>query len=161
MDTRFVNGLSDNTRKSMTELLNSRLADAIDLTLAVKQAHWALKGNGFIGVHKLLDDVADRLSESADLMAERIMVIGGQAKGTLQTANEASKMSPYPSDINAIEDHITALTERFSDVGARVHIAIDEAGEAGDEGTADILTEISRQIDKDAWFIGANIGNNE
>lgn len=30
------------------------------------------------------------------------------------------------------------------------------AGEAGDEDTADLFTEISRTVEKDTWFIGAN-----
>ncbi len=156
LDTRFVGGLADNTRAAMAELLNERLADAIALTLAVKQAHWNLKGPGFIGVHELLDEVAVRLRGSADTMAERCQVIGGQARGTVEVAAEAARMDPYPTDIVAVEDHVRALTARFADVGGRVRAAIDAAGEAGDEDTADLFTEVSRQIDKDGWFIGAN-----
>jgi starvation-inducible DNA-binding protein len=157
MDTRFAQGLSDNTRKSVIELLNNSLADMINLSLAVKQAHWTLKGEGFIGVHEMLDDVALRVNESVDTIAERIQIIGGQAQGTLKAVNDNSKMKPYPSDISEISDHIKELTKRFSDVGKRIRDAIDEAGDAGDEDTADLFTGVSRQIDKDAWFIGANV----
>ena len=55
MPTAFVSNLSDNTRKEMIALLNERLADAIDLTLGIKQAHWNIKGSSFIGIHELLD----------------------------------------------------------------------------------------------------------
>ena len=156
LDTRFVSGLEDNTRKAVIDLLNARIADVIDLTLAVKQAHWNLKGTGFIGVHELLDDVADRLRESVDTMAERCQVIGGQAQGTLQVANKRSEMTPYPTDLVDVQDHVRALTERFAEVGARVRKSIEEAEEAGDADSEDLFTEVSRQIDKDAWFIGAN-----
>src|SRR5687767_1180465 len=47
------NDLPDNTRKAMIALLNARLVDAIDLRLAVKQAHWNVKGPTFIALHEL------------------------------------------------------------------------------------------------------------
>lgn len=157
LDTRFVSGLNDNTRKTVITLLNKRLADMIDLALAVKQAHWTLKGPGFIGVHEMLDQVVDRVNESADMIAERVQVIGGQAQGTLQVVSAETQMAPYPADLVNLDDHVTALVARMADVGERVRAAIGEAGEVGDEDTADLFTEVSRQLDKDAWFIGANI----
>ena len=156
LDTRFVGGLADNTRAAMAELLNERLADTIALTLAVKQAHWNLKGPGFIGVHELLDEVAGRLRDSSDTIAERAQVIGGTARGTVETVQGAARMDPYPTDLVVVEEHVRALTSRFADVGGRLREAIDAAGEAGDEDTADLFTEVSRQVDKDGWFIGAN-----
>lgn len=156
MPRSFVTYLSENARKDVIGLLNDRLADTVDLTQAVKQAHWNLKGPGFIGVHELLDQVADHLRDASDLMAERAVILGGVAQGTLQQSAANSSLAPYPADIIAIEDHIEALVERFGDYGAKLRKAIDAAGEAGDEDTADLFTEVSRTADKDAWFIGSN-----
>ena len=50
-------GIKSNTKTAMIELLNARLADAIDLALITKQAHWNLKGPTFIAVHEFLDEV--------------------------------------------------------------------------------------------------------
>ncbi len=156
MPEHFVDELDQGARKQMVDLLNSNLSNVIALTLAVKQAHWNLKGSGFIGVHELLDDVADRLREGADLMAERAVILGGFAKGTLEVAAETSDMAAYPVEESDITAHIKALKERFMALGGTVRKAMDTAAEAGDEDTADILTEVSRALDKDAWFIGAN-----
>ncbi|MBU2360598.1 MAG: DNA starvation/stationary phase protection protein Dps [Alphaproteobacteria bacterium] len=152
----FVAGLDGQTRKKSIDILNANLAEGIALTLAVKQAHWNLKGQGFIGVHELLDDVAARLRDGTDLLAERAVILGGFARGTQEVVADTAKMEPYPVEISSINDHIAALKERFLSVGEAVRKGIDAAGEAGDEDTADILTEVSRAIDKDAWFIGAN-----
>ena len=156
MPENFAAGLEDNTRNTMIDLLNERLADTVDLTLAVKQAHWNLKGPGFIGVHELLDEVADRLRDSADLMAERAVILGGIARGTLRVAAERSSLEAYPVELTDVHAHCRELTDRFKTLGASLRQAMEAAGDAGDEDTADLFTEVSRQIDKDAWFIGAN-----
>uniref|UniRef100_UPI00222FB5FD ferritin-like domain-containing protein n=1 Tax=Klebsiella pneumoniae TaxID=573 RepID=UPI00222FB5FD len=76
--------LKSNTRTAMIELLNKRLADAIDLKLAIKQAHWNIKGPSFIAIHELFDQVAARVEEHGDTLAERIVQLGGIAAGTTQ-----------------------------------------------------------------------------
>ena len=156
MPEAFVRNLNDNARAEMTALLNARLADAIDLTLAVKQAHWNIKGSSFIGIHELLDDVADRCREHADTIAERCVILGGQAKGTSQTVASDTSLAPYPVEAQHQSHHVDALKDRFMDFGAKLRSSIEAAGDAGDEDTADLFTEVSRAIDKDAWFIGAH-----
>ena len=146
-------------RTKMVDLLNANLKETIALTLAVKQAHWNLKGRGFIGVHELLDDVADRLRDGADLMAERAAILGGFAEGTIEAVAKDATLEAYPIEESDIEKHIEALKTRFMYVGGKLRDAMDEAADAGDEDTADLFTEVSRGVDKDAWFIGANAAN--
>lgn len=156
MPDTFVAGLDGQARKKSIDVLNGCVAETIALRLAVKQAHWNLKGPGFIGVHEMLDAVSARLGESTDTMAERAVVLGGSAHGTLEAVAETTKMAAYPVEEQDINDHIKALKDRFLSVGEIVRKGIDATGDAGDEGTADVLTEVSRAIDQDAWFIGAN-----
>lgn len=157
MPESFVSGLNDQTRHKMIDLLNARLADTVALTLAVKQAHWNVKGAGYIGVHELLDEVADRLRDGADQMAERAVILGGFAKGTAEVVAEKSTVDAYPVELTPLEDHVAALKERFMAVGEKLREAIAEASDAGDADTEDLFTEVSRAIDKDAWFIGSNV----
>lgn len=156
MPQNFVAEIKQDARQQMIDLLNANLSNAIALTLAVKQAHWNLKGAGFIGVHELLDAVADRARESADMIAERAVMLGGFAEGTLETVANTATIEPYPKDISDITKHVEALRQRFMFVGGELRKAIDVANKAGDADTADIFTQISRAVDKDAWFIGAN-----
>ncbi|MFT3986536.1 DNA starvation/stationary phase protection protein Dps [Aestuariivirga sp.] len=153
----FIPDIDSNVRKSMIALLNHRLADALDLKLAVKQAHWNIKGKTFIALHLLLDDVAGRVDENADTMAERIVQIGGTAKGTSQAVAKATSLPAYPLDITAQDDHVTALCERMFSFGNACRKDIEEADKAGDADTADILTQVSRAIDKDIWFLRSHL----
>ncbi len=52
------NNLPELTRREIIELLNRQLADAIDLGLQAKQAHWNVKGPHFVGLHELFDKAA-------------------------------------------------------------------------------------------------------
>ena len=84
-------GLKSNTKSAMIDLLNARLADAIDLALVTKQAHWNLKGPTFIAVHELLDTLRDDVDEHVDIIAERVAQLDGIALGTLQTVGKATQ----------------------------------------------------------------------
>ena len=156
MPESFVTGLDQQTQEQMCELLNARLAQGIDLRLAVKQAHWNLRGKGYIGVHELLDEVSARLGEGTDMIAERVAIMGGFARGTTQVVAENTDLEPYPVELTPIEDHIKALVQRFQHYGKSLREGIDAADEAGDEDAADLLTEVSRMVEKDTWFIGSN-----
>ena len=150
-------GLKSNTKTAMIALCNARLADAIDLSLAVKQAHWNLKGPNFIAVHELLDDVRARLDNNSDTVAERVAQLDGIALGTTQNVGEATQLPAYPTDIRKVADHVGALVERIAALGKSVREAIDTADAAGDAGTADIFTAFSRDLDKDLWFLKSHL----
>jgi len=151
------NDVSSNAKSVAMNLLNARLADAIDLALLTKQAHWNLKGPQFIAIHELLDTFRTEVDDHVDTMAERITQLGVTALGTTQTVAKATALSPYPTDIYAIKDHLAALIERYGQVANAVRKNIDEADEAGDPDTADIFTQVSRGLDKNLWFLEAHI----
>jgi len=147
------NDLKSNTKTAMIELLNARLADGIDLALVTKQAHWNLKGPGFIGIHEMLDGFRGQLDVHVDTVAERAVQLGGIALGTTQIVAGASKIKSYPTDIIAVKDHLAELIERYAEAAKSVRAAIDAADEAGDADTADIFTAYSRALDKALWFL--------
>ena len=63
----------------------------------------------------------------------------------------------FPPPSIAGIDYLQALVERYTLHGNAVREAIDQADEAGDADTADLFTEISRDLDKDLWFLQAHL----
>lgn len=155
------NDLKSNTKTQSIALLNARLANAIDLALLTKQAHWNVKGPQFIAIHKMLDKFRDELDGHVDTIAERAVQLGGTAHGTTQEVAKATSLKPYPTDIHKTKDHLAALIERYAASAKMARKAIDEADEAGDADTADIFTGYSRSLDKLLWFLEAHVQEKE
>ncbi len=147
------NTLSENIRGQSVEVLNRHLAAAIDLHAQVKQAHWNVRGPGFIAIHELFDRVAEAVEEYADMMAERAGGLGGTAHGTVQIAAEKSFLVPYPLQIADCNAHVFAVSNALAAFGQSVREAIGQATNFADLDTADLFTEVSRGIDKQLWFV--------
>lgn len=150
------NDLPQKVRSKVGSVLADRLADATDLMLQTKQAHWNVKGPNFIALHELFDKVNDSAEEWVDLIAERIVQLGGQAEGTLQATAARTSMTPYPISIVSGKDHVEALSSALASFGKKVRAAIDKTDKLGDKDTADLFTEVSRDVDKYLWFVEAH-----
>ena len=149
--------LSEKTRRNVIVTLNDRLSDAIDLQSQVKQAHWNVKGPHFIALHELFDKISDAMLEQIDEIAERITSLGGTAEGTVAVAARRSKLKNYPLSITSGRDHLLYLSTQLSVYGKSVRGAIDSTAELGDADTADLFTQLSREIDKYLWFLEAHL----
>jgi len=152
-----LNDISKANRRELNELLNQRLADAVDLQTQVKQAHWNVKGPNFISLHELFDEIYESVGEYVDLVAERIVQLGGIAEGTARVAASRSRLDEYPLDIAEGTAHVRALSKALADFGHEVRIAIDEAENLDDAGTSDLFTQVSRGIDKWLWMVEAHL----
>jgi len=151
------NDLSLATRRSLSEMLNEHLADAIDLHLQAKQAHWNIKGPSFVGLHELFDRVAAQARDYADDIAERAVALGGVARGTLQAVSGQSQLREYPTEIRDWRAHVRAMQDALATFGRGARRAIDDATALNDADTADLFTEISRGVDKSLWMVEAHL----
>ena len=149
--------ISAESREKLVEILNARLADAIDLKSQAKQAHWNVKGMNFIALHELFDQISTEAETFIDDIAERVTTLGGTAMGTVRVAAQRTTLSEYPLEITDGESHVDALSTALATFGKQVRADIDATDELGDADTADLLTGISRSTDKFLWFVEAHI----
>jgi starvation-inducible DNA-binding protein len=150
------NDISQQGRSELSALLNRRLADAIDLQLQLKQAHWNVKGPHFIGLHELFDKIAEDVETYVDEIAERAVQLGAVAQGTVRAAAATSRLEEYPPTISDGVAHVEAVAKALSTFGHEARVSIDEANTLDDADTADLFTEVSRGIDKWLWFVEAH-----
>jgi starvation-inducible DNA-binding protein len=158
---RTKNDLPAAARAEVVRLLNQRLADCVDLQTMCKQAHWNVKGPQFISLHKLFDEVSEDVESYVDLLAERIVQLGGIAEGTARAVAQRTTLLDYPLTIAVGRDHVLALSDVLSQFGRTVRIGIEEMNELEDAASADILTEICRGVDKWLWFVEAHVQDDD
>jgi len=144
-------------RGQVIPLLNQHLADTTDLFTQVKTAHWNVKGPQFIALHELFDKLAEELEGQADTVAERVTALGGLAIGTLRQAAGSSRLLELPAGTVDGLALVKALVERYAALAATARAAIHATTALEDAGTADLFTELSRELDKSLWFLEAHV----
>ncbi|HEY5751876.1 MAG TPA: DNA starvation/stationary phase protection protein Dps [Chthoniobacterales bacterium] len=149
--------LPEETKFAVIELLNRQLADAIDLGLQAKQAHWNVKGPQFLSLHALFDETAGLIGGITDELAERAVSLGGMASGTLQIVSATSRLPVYPADVFSGPDHLKPLSGSLSQFSKSAREAIGAVSALGDAVSADLFTEIAITTDKILWKVESHL----
>ena len=149
--------LANKDQKNTKAILQSRLVDCIDLMQQAKQAHWNVRGMHFLALHELFDKLHESLEESADQIAERIMQQDGIAEGTCKFVATHSSLPEFPKGIRDGNELIIFMHESLLVFRKLLEQNLDSLAKWNDPITADLLTDISRGIDKNLWFLDSHL----
>jgi starvation-inducible DNA-binding protein len=141
----------------MIGLLNQQLADCFDLYSQLKQAHWNVKGMNFIALHELFDEVAATVEGFVDTIAERVTALGADAQGTARMAADNTTLPEFPDNLDSGEAFVQAVAERVAAFSNSCRAGATTAMDSGDEATADVFIEITREMDKMLYFLESHI----
>ena len=144
-------------RAYLITLLNSTLSCSVDLRSHIKQAMWTVKGADVLQLQALFATMATELEAYADLVAERIAVLGGVARGTARTAATQSTLLEYPSDLIEGSAHVLALAERFASYSTALRTSMKHATDVEDVGSAALYTDITRGVEKRLGLLEAHL----
>jgi starvation-inducible DNA-binding protein len=150
---RKNNAMQEEQQAKLIEILNRRLADAIDLQLQSRQAYWNVKGPHFMALRELFNKITGGVEEYANLIAERIVQLGGRAEGTAHAVAGRSALDEHWLSSADGNGPIHALSTTLTDFSKHARYASAQASELQDADTAAIFTEIARGIDKWLWFV--------
>ena len=142
-------------RSRVTQSLSKQLADTIDLRSQTRQAHFNVKGANMEELKSLFDGLARDLRQFADLIAERIRMLGGQANATVRFAAAESNLRDYPVDALDAHDHLEALLSSYSRYELDTRYHMKAAQEDKDSETAGLLQAILVSIENNLWFLEA------
>lgn len=145
-------GINESDRQQIAEGLNKLMADTYTLYLKTHNFHWNVTGPMFQTLHLMFEQQYTELAIAVDDIAERIRSLGFPAPGTY---SEFVKLSSIPetSGVPKAEDMIRLLVEANEAVVRTARAAFPAAERAGDESTADLLTERMRLHEKTAWML--------
>ena len=114
-------------------------------------------GSFIIATERVSDELAHELDEAVDMTAERATALGGVALGTLRQGAAKTRLPEFPADAFTGAAVVEALAVRFAQLAKTTREAIDTADSLGDKSTADLFTEVSRELDKGLWFLEAHL----
>lgn len=135
----------------VAEALQKVLPELLALQALAKQAHWNVRGAGFLPCHELLDDLHQDAEDAADFVAERIVQFGKPADGQPETVAKA-RLASLPSGFISTDQAFSLLGGRTQAVVGLLRAAC-ETIDAVDEVTDNSLQEIIAGLEKKAWFL--------
>jgi starvation-inducible DNA-binding protein len=150
-DARFLHltriDLPLEIRVYLIALLQQTLACTIDLRSLVKQAIWTVKGTDVFPLQALFATMAAELDRYTDLVATRIVALGGTPGGTARKAVAQSRLPEYPDALVGGSAHVQALAERFAHYATALRTDMVHAMDVEDAGTAHLYTDIVREVE--------------
>lgn len=151
--------LPEDSRARISDGLNARLADGLDLHSQIKVAHWNVKGPQFAALHPLFETFAVNLAAFNDAIAERAVTLGAMALGTARHVAETSRLPEYPPETTRDMDHVQLLAERIETYLEGLRETRSAVEKLGDTDTVDLLTSIVSEFEKNAWFLRASLAS--
>ncbi len=145
-------GLSADQRREIAGGLARLLADSYTLYLKTHNFHWNVTGPMFQTLHTLFETQYTELATAVDEIAERIRALGETAPGSYQQFAALSSISEE-TGVPAAEDMIRQLVEGQEAVARTARSIFPAADAAGDEPTADLLTQRMQIHEKNAWML--------
>jgi len=145
--------LGTNASKDIAGALNALLADSFALYLKTKNFHWHVSGPHFRDYHLLLDEQADQIFATIDVLAERVRKLGQQ---TLRSIGDISRQQRISDNDAAYVDPQDMLAElrddnqRFITSMRETHDVCDEHG---DVATTSLLEVYIDEAEKRVWFL--------
>ena len=145
--------LSDDAMQSISAALNALLADTFALYVKTKNFHWHVSGPHFRSYHLLLDEQADQIEASIDVLAERVRKIGGTTISSIGHIAQLQRVRDNDEDLVLPGD---MLCELMADNKAQIH-NMREAHKLADEhedvATASLLEIFIDEAEKRCWFL--------
>ncbi|AQV95498.1 MULTISPECIES: Dps family protein [Cupriavidus] len=145
-------GISDKDRKKIAEGLSKLLADTYTLYLKTHNFHWNVTGPMFNTLHLMFETQYTELALAVDSIAERIRALGYPAPGTYK---EYARLSSIAEEEGVPEatDMIRKLVEGQEAVVRTARSIFPVIDAAGDEPSADLLTQRMQTHEKTAWML--------
>lgn len=145
--------LSADAVREVSAALNALLADTFALYVKTKNFHWHVSGPHFRDYHLLLDEQAEQLGSSMDVLAERARKIGGT---TIRSIGHIAKLQRVKDNDKDYVSAIDMLMELMNDNKAQIH-HMREAHELADKhedvATASLLENFIDEAEKRCWFL--------
>ena len=146
-------GISDKDRAAIAGGLSQLLADTYTLYLTTHNFHWNVTGPMFNTLHAMFMVQYTELWNAVDPVAERIRSLGHTAPGSYAQFAALSTLPDAPITPPKALAMVKILVEGHEAVARTARGIFPLADKAGDEPTADLLTQRLTVHEQTAWML--------
>ncbi|WP_298233240.1 Dps family protein [uncultured Azohydromonas sp.] len=146
-------GISEENRAAIAGGLNKLLADTFTLYLKTHNFHWNVTGPMFNTLHTMFMTQYTELWNAVDPIAERIRALGHTAQGSYAQFGQNATVGDAPGQPPKALEMVRLLVEGHEAVARTARELFPKAEEAGDEPTADLLTQRLTVHEQTAWML--------
>ncbi|WP_326717337.1 Dps family protein [Vagococcus jeotgali] len=140
-------------------ILNQAVADLSQFSIVIHQTHWYMRGEGFLVYHPKMDEYMDDINERVDVVAERLITIGGSPYSTLEEFKTNTKIKDEPGTFDkSMVERIENLLEGYRYLADLFRQGIDITEEEDDIVSQDIFTSMKADFEKTIWMLSAELG---
>jgi starvation-inducible DNA-binding protein len=143
--------------QELVQAVNKQVANWTVLYVKLHNYHWFIKGRHFFTLHEKFEELYNEANEHIDVLAERILSIGGRPVATLRESLEMATVKEATGDEKE-EEMVRDIINDFETMIKELREAMDIAGKEGDEGTSDILLSVMQSLRKHNWMFNAFLG---
>lgn len=145
-------GIAEHHRRDIVDGLSRLLADTYTLYLKTHNFHWNVTGPMFQTLHLMFETQYTELAQAVDVLAERIRALGSPAPGTYSMFAALSSIKE-PDGVPSAQEMIRQLVQDQETVARNARAMFKAVDQAGDESTADLLTQRMQVHEKTAWML--------
>lgn len=140
-------------------ILNQAVADLSQFSVVIHQTHWFMRGQGFLVMHPKMDEYMDGINDQLDVVAERLITLGGSPFSTLKEFMENTKIKDTPGTYDkTMEEHLNILISGYQYLRELSAKAIEVTDEETDHVTQDIFIGMKGEFEKILWMLYAELG---
>ena len=146
-------GISEADRLAIAGGLSHLLADTYTLYLTTHNFHWNVTGPMFNTLHQMFMAQYTELWNAVDPVAERIRSLGHVAPGSYAQFGALTSIADAPATPPKALEMVRILVEGHEAVASTARQMFPLADKAGDEPTADLLTQRLTVHEQTAWML--------
>ncbi len=148
-------GIDEKDRAAIAKGLSSLLADTYTLYLTTHNFHWNVTGPMFNTLHQMFMGQYTELWNAVDPVAERIRSLGHSAPGSYAQFSKLASVPDAPTTPPKALEMVRILVKGHEAVARTARSLFPIADKAGDEPTADLLTQRLTVHEQTAWMLRA------
>lgn len=147
-------GLPKEEANVLIEKLNTLLANYQMHYQNLRSFHWNISGRDFFELHVKFEEFYTDAQEKIDMIAERVLTIGGTPTHTFSAYIKASGIAAAENVSNG-EEAVEKIVEGLAVILENERPILALAAEVADDGTADLMTQFISQQEKEIWMLNA------